>query len=58
MNQQAISITLFSIGAIMLAVHLFNRFVNGYGGAEAVDAIGVLLVALVANQIWGTKKDQ
>ena len=40
-----IPVALFGLGAIMLAIHLFQKFVTGYGSADASDALAVFALA-------------
>lgn len=47
--------TIFAIGTIMLVVHLFQKLVTGFGFADATDAAAVLVLAGVAQIMFGAR---
>ena len=50
------SIAIFAIGALMLAVHLFQKLVTGTGSADAADAMAILVLAGVARVLFQDSK--
>lgn len=52
-----IPVAIFSLGAIMLGVHLFQKLVTGIGSADASDAMGVLVLAGVAAYLFKPSLD-
>lgn len=52
MNKQTATFAIFAVGAIMLAVHLFQKLVTGVGSAGAEDAIAVMVLAGTANYLF------
>lgn len=50
-----IPIAIFSVGTLMLVVHLFQKLVTGFGWADATDAIATLVLAGVAHVLFSPK---
>lgn len=53
---KTVSVAIFAIGVLMLAVHLFQKLVTGYGSVDSSDAIAALLLAGVAHFIFQHNK--